>query len=153
MTAGQEVIPKFIMLLNRGLKLPLNGTEEHTRRYVYVTDVVSALNTILHRGRNGKVYNVCSEEEIRNEDLCAHIVRHVRPAGNNVETEVTAWIEPARKRSRCDRGAMMDCSELRSLGWKPLVDAQEGLRCTIDWYTKHGEDWWGNVDHVILPSS
>ncbi len=30
----------------------------------------------------------------------------------------------------------------KELGWQPeITDFREGLRATIDWYTKH-QDWW-----------
>ena len=139
------------MLLKRGHKLPLNGTEEHSRRYIYVTDVVNALNAILHYGQSGSVYNLCSEEEVSNQVLCAHLVNCIRLSGHDMGADVSCWIDAAPQKKPLECGALMDCSKLRLLGWRPLVSMEDGLRKTTDWYMEHGDSWWGNIDHVISP--
>lgn len=50
----QEIIPKFIMLLQRQQKLPARRWSP-TRRYIYAGDIVDALDTILHKGVIGQV--------------------------------------------------------------------------------------------------
>lgn len=138
------------MLLRRGRKVPLNGSEEHSRRYMYISDVVNALNIVLHRGRNGGVYNVCSQEEIKNRDLCTHLIRCVK-LDCGPEIDVGAWIDSTPSKKPPDRGAAMDCRNLRWLGWKPVISMEEGLRRTADWYMRNGDDWWGDLDHIIPP--
>jgi dTDP-glucose 4,6-dehydratase len=43
-----------------------------------------------------------------------------------------------------DRRYAVDCSRLYTLGWKPTVPFEEGLRETIDWYCRH-EAWWRKI--------
>ena len=131
--------------------MPLNGTEKHTRRYLYATDTVHAFNTVLHRGEAGAVYNLGADREISNRDLCACLVDVVRPAGST-GAEVDAWIEAAPEKPLGDKGASMDCARLTALGWRPLVSMEQGLRETVNWYTGYGESWWGDIEHVILPA-
>ncbi|MCJ1224904.1 hypothetical protein MMC12_001551 [Toensbergia leucococca] len=138
----EKVIPKFILLLKRGMKLPLNGTAER--------DVVNAFNAILHKGHSQEVYNLGSDEEISNRDLCIHLLNRIRPSGDD-SAKVDAWIEPAAPKPSDDRGAMMDNNKLKSLGWKPLVNMGQGICKTVDWYSQHGESWWGDIEHIILP--
>ena len=147
---GVEVIPKFILLLNRGKKLPLNGTESHSRRYIYISDVVNAFDIILHKGHSEEIYNLGSDEEISNRDLCIHLLNCIRPSGDD-GAEVDAWIEPAAPKSSEDRGAMMDCNKLKSLGWNPLINIGQGISKTVDWYVQRGESWWGDIEQIILP--
>ena len=41
-----------------------------------------------------------------------------------------------------DKRYAIDSSKIRNeLGWKPIVDFEEGLRETIVWYLNH-RDWW-----------
>ncbi|MCJ1378828.1 hypothetical protein MMC17_001927 [Xylographa soralifera] len=136
----EKVIPKFILLLKRGMKLPLNGTEIHSRHYMYIGDVVNAFNAILHKGRSEEVYNLGSDEETCNRDLCIHLLNCIRPSGDD-GADVDAWIEPAAPKPLGDRGAMMDCSKLKSLGWNPLVDMGQGIRKTVDWQETHKCAW------------
>ena len=148
--SGAEVIPKFVLLLDRGIKLPLNGTEKHSRRYIYISDAVAAFDAILHKGQSNGIYNLGSDDEITNRELCALLVKCVRPAGDDVGA-LDAWIEPGAPKPTKDRGAMMNCSRLKALGWRPLVGIEEGIRRTVEWYTEHGETWWGDVEQIILP--
>ena len=148
--SGVEVIPKFILLLNRGVKLPLNGTEKHSRRYMYISDAVAAFDAILHNGQSNGIYNLDSGDETSNRDLCALLIKWVRPGGDD-SGAVDAWIEPGAPKPTKVHGAMMNCSKLKALGWKPLVGIEQGLRRTIEWYVEHGETWWGDVEPIILP--
>ncbi|KAG0304837.1 hypothetical protein BGZ98_004960 [Dissophora globulifera] len=44
----------------------IHGSGEHSRTYLYVTDVADALDVILHRGEVGQVYNIGAGHEINN---------------------------------------------------------------------------------------
>jgi len=43
-------------------------------------------------------------------------------------------------------------AKLKSLGWKPTVSMEEGLKRTVEWYKSHGSKWsWENwADGTIL---
>ncbi|KAJ3082470.1 hypothetical protein HK102_001662 [Quaeritorhiza haematococci] len=62
----EKVIPKFICSLVRGGKCFIHGDGSHTRRYVYATDVADAMDTILHLGQSGEIYNIGTDFEISN---------------------------------------------------------------------------------------
>ena len=111
--------------------------------------MVNAFNAILHRGASGAAYNLGPDDEISNRALAATLVDIIRPGGSATAADVDAWIEPAPEKPSSDRGAPMDCAKLKALGWRPLVDMQKGLRQTVEWYTKHGETWWGDIEGVI----
>jgi dTDP-glucose 4,6-dehydratase len=38
----------------------------------------------------------------------------------------------------------VDCSRIRTLGWVPEVNFDEGLRATIEWYKEH-DAWWRRI--------
>ena len=69
-----EIIPKFIMLLQRKQKLLVHGDGSPTRRYLYAGDIADALDTILHKGVIGQVYNIASKDEISNTDICHRLL-------------------------------------------------------------------------------
>merc|ERR1712232_208096 len=45
----EKVIPKFILLSAQGRPLPIHGSGDHRRSFLYVTDVAHALDIILHK--------------------------------------------------------------------------------------------------------
>lgn len=146
LTIRPEIIPKFIMMLKRGLKLPLYGAGNQTRRYLYAGDAANAFNVLLHRGIGGEIYNLGSPDELTNKALCSTLLTLIQPPG---PTDVNAWIQSAPDRPFHDRGSGLDCSKLRSLGWEQTVSMEEGLRRTAAWYSAYGETWWGDVGKVF----
>ncbi|KAI9790927.1 MAG: hypothetical protein M1816_004688 [Peltula sp. TS41687] len=147
-----KIIPKFTLLLNRGLKLPLYGSGMSTRRYLYVGDAANAFNTIFHCGTAGEVYNLGSRDQISNRDLCLALVKLVDPPINGHSVS-DGWIQSTADRANFDRGSGVNDAKLRSLGWEQKVSLDEGLRRTVDWYLTHGESWWGDIGKVLVPTS
>ncbi len=45
-----------------------------------------------------------------------------------------------------DRRYSLDCTKMHALGWRPVVDFEEGLRDTIRWY-RDNEWWWSKIKH------
>ena len=50
-------------------------------------------------------------------------------------------IEQVADRPGHDRRYSVDTGRIRSLGWAPTQDLDEGLAATVDWYRDH-PDWW-----------
>ena len=98
------------------------------RTYTPVANTLLGVLTVLLKGRSGDVYNIgLDSPEIDVVELCARIGavmgREVKlnfePPPEHYETE------PLR---RCP-----DISKLKSLGWRPVVDLDEGLRRFMSW--------------------
>ena len=43
-----------------------------------------------------------------------------------------------------DRRYSLDSSKMKSLGWEPTVDLEEGMRRTVEWY-KNNRAWWERI--------
>lgn len=143
-----EIIPKFIMLLQRRSKLLLHGDGSPTRRYVYAGDLVDALDTILHKGNIGQIYNIASKDEISNTEICHRLlglfgIRHERPE------ELQRWVQHTEDRPFNDQRYATDGAKLAALGWEPKVSFNDGLQMTVDWYRNFGEVWWGDISRVL----
>lgn len=136
------------MLLHRHQKLLLHGDGSPTRRYLYAGDIVDALDTILHRGEIGQVYNIASKDELSNTAICNHLlslfaIPHDTPA------ERAKWVQHTPDRPFNDQRYATDGSKLAALGWTPKMGFEEGLRVTVDWYRRFGEVWWGDISRVL----
>lgn len=145
-----EIIPKFTCLLNRGRPVALHGDGTPTRRYLYAGDASDAFDTILHKGQVGQVYNVGSYDEVSNFELCGMLLDRMKVPHDTPE-KLREWIKYTRDRPFNDQRYAVDASKLEKLGWRQKVSIDEGLKITVDWYTKFGETWWGDISHVLTP--
>ncbi|KAK6351885.1 hypothetical protein TWF718_005030 [Orbilia javanica] len=141
----EKVIPKFSCLLNRGGKLLLHGDGKHTRRYLFAGDAADAFDTILHKGQIGQIYNVGSYDEISNIELCQRLIKEF---GHPAE-KYSEIVEHVIDRPFNDRRYAVDGTKLRNLGWDQKTKFEDGLKLTVEWYRKFGEEWWGDISNVI----
>lgn len=145
-----EIIPKFTCLLNRKRPMILHGDGSPTRRYLYAGDAADAFDTILHRGDLGQIYNVGSYDEISNLSLCRLLLEEMKIPGDNAE-EFNNWVKYTQDRPFNDHRYAVDGTKLRQLGWEQKTTFAQGLKATVDWYTRFGEEWWGDISKVLSP--
>lgn len=145
-----EIIPKFIMLLQRKQKLLLHGDGSPTRRYLYAGDIVDALDTIFHKGIVGQIYNIASKDEISNMEIC-HSLLDIFKLPHNTPADLERWVQYTEDRPFNDQRYATDGSKLTALGWQPKMSFQEGLEKTVEWYRRFGEVWWGDISRVLTP--
>ncbi len=115
----------------------MHGSGDSLRSYLYVTDVAEAFDIILHKGEIGEVYNIGTQKERSVLAVAKDVCRHF-----NVDP-LTA-VEYVPNRLFNDRRYFIDDSKLTSLGWKPKVSWDDGLKLTIQWYQQHvfeGQYW------------
>jgi nucleoside-diphosphate-sugar epimerase len=133
---GEEhVIPQLIRRIHehgRGttgpIALPIQGTGQETRAFVYVDDLVEGVLRLLASGEHLNIYHVGTEEEISIKDL-------VRVLGHVMGRAVTVQpgpLQPGGTLRRCP-----SVGKLRALGYQPQVSLEEGLRRTMHWYVEH----------------
>lgn len=146
----EKVIPKFISLLSRGQKCVLHGDGMNTRRYLYASDAVDAIDTVLHKGEIGNIYNAGTHNELSNLDVCKHILQAFDLDPSDPEV-MAKHVDFTRDRLFNDLRYAIDSQKISRLGWYPKVDFDYGLRITKDWYLHHGNNWWGDVDEFLVP--
>ncbi len=137
----EKLVPVVILNALAGKPVPVYGTGENVRDWLYVEDHADALLTVLTRGASGRSYNIGGENEARNIDLvriiCA-LLDEMRPAAVPHERLITFVTD----RPGHDLRYAIDPSRIRDeLGWRPSVTVEEGLRRTVRWYLDN-EAWW-----------
>jgi len=70
----EKLIPKVIHNLIKGIKIPIYGTGENVRDWLFVKDHVKAIDTILHKGKIGETYNIGGDCELSNIELVKNII-------------------------------------------------------------------------------
>ena len=130
--------------------LPVYGTGENVRDWLYVQDHCDAINMVLQKGIVGETYNVGGNNEIPNiqiiRDICT-ILDEVKPAesGNSYHQLITF----VKDRPGHDFRYAIDSTKIKQdLGWQPHKTFQSGLRKTINWYLNN-KDWWTETQENI----
>jgi dTDP-glucose 4,6-dehydratase len=136
----EKLIPLIIFNIEQQKPLPVYGKGENVRDWLWVEDHVSAIDCIFHNGAIGHTYNIGGNNEWRNIDLVRLICRLMDEALNRPAGSAEALITFVKDRPGHDLRYAIDASKLeQSLGWKPSMPFEEGLRQTILWYLTHGE--------------
>lgn len=137
----EKLIPVTILNAIAGKPIPIYGSGENVRDWLYVEDHADALLTVLERGVNGRSYNIGGENEVRNIDLVhmvCTILDDLRPKGAPHDGLIT-FVDD---RPGHDLRYAIDASRIRQeLGWRPSVTLEKGLRQTVRWYLEN-EVWW-----------
>ncbi|HIF23764.1 MAG TPA: dTDP-glucose 4,6-dehydratase [Gemmatimonadetes bacterium] len=140
----EKLIPVVLLKALAGEPIPVYGTGENTRDWLFVDDHVRALTTVLERGTPGETYNVGGHNEKRNLDvvqtLCT-LMDELHPGGAPHADLITFVTD----RPGHDWRYAIDASKIeRELGWTPDETFETGLRKTVEWYLSH-RDWWERV--------
>ena len=121
--------------------MTIHGSGESRRSFVYIDDVSSALDIVLHHGVVGEAYNIgtCTEMTVRQvaQDIAALL--GLDPAES---------IEFTEDRRFNDRSYLMDSGKMQSLGWQPATSWEKGLALTIDWY-KMNPHYWPRLEDAL----
>lgn len=102
-----------------------------SRHFIYVEDVAAAFLTILHKGVVGETYNIGCEEECTNLEIAERLVKLVKPSANPKDMIIYVADRPFN-----DVRYYISSKKLMSLGWAPTVELEEGLKRTVEWYSK-----------------
>ena len=142
----EKLIPLMILNCLEKKPLPVYGTGENIRDWLYVEDHCDAIYTILQKGTIGETYNVGGNNEIKNiqivEVIC-DVLNDIHPAGSGKSYhELITFV---KDRPGHDFRYAIDASKLKKeIGWKPKESFNTGIQKTIEWYLKN-EEWWKTI--------
>jgi len=130
----EKVVPLFITNALEDKLLPLYGDGKNVRDWLYVTDNCEAIDAVLHKGRDGEIYNIGGGNEIPNIELTGNILSMLgKPA---------SLIKKVQDRPGHDRRYSLDCGKIKKeLGWKSTTNFETALHETVEWY-KNNQCWW-----------
>nr|WP_044664579.1 dTDP-glucose 4,6-dehydratase [Syntrophaceticus schinkii] len=133
----EKLIP---LMISRALKddsLPVYGKGQNVRDWLYVEDHCTAIDLILHRGKDGEVYNIGGHNERTNLEVVKTILKELdKPA---------SLITYVKDRAGHDMRYAIDPSKTkRELGWEPTTLFDDGIKQTIKWYLDN-RSWWENI--------
>lgn len=133
----EKLIPLMIINALEEKPLPVYGTGENVRDWLYVEDHCKAIDLIIHKGREGEVYNVGGHNERKNID----IVRLICKALGKSESLITYVAD----RKGHDMRYAIDPTKIHNeLGWLPETKFEDGIQKTIRWYLDN-KPWWQEI--------
>ncbi len=126
----EKFIPLMIAQAMAGESLPVYGDGLNVRDWIHVADHCRAVDLVLHRGRDGEVYNIGGNAEMKNIDVARLILAAL---GRSEDL-----IRFVKDRPGHDRRYAMSFAKLRAeLGWEPRWNFGDGLAHTIHWYREN----------------
>ncbi len=129
----EKIIPLFVTNAIDNEPLPLYGDGLQVRDWLYVDDHCDAIELALSDGEPGEIYNVGGGNEHTNLELTRQILTLLdRPM---------TLVRSVEDRAGHDRRYSVDCTKLKSLGWRPAHTFTDALAATVAWYRER-EDWW-----------
>jgi dTDP-glucose 4,6-dehydratase len=142
----EKLIPLTIVRCLAGKPIPVYGTGENVRDWLYVEDHVRALIEVLRWGRPGEVYNIGGNAERRNIDvvreICGLLDEMMPHSAFRPHAELINFVAD---RPGHDQRYAIDSSKIRAeLGWKPLESFESGLARTVRWYLDN-KPWWERI--------
>ena len=133
----EKLIPLMIINALDEKPLPVYGTGENVRDWLYVEDHCKAIDLIIHKGREGEVYNVGGHNERKNID----IVRLICKALGKSESLISYVAD----RKGHDMRYAIDPTKIHNeLGWLPETKFEDGIQKTIRWYLDN-KSWWQEI--------
>lgn len=133
----EKLIPLIISRAFADQSLPVYGTGENVRDWLYVEDHCSAIDLVMRKGRVGQVYNVGGHNEKTNLQVVKAILKYL----NKPESLITFVTD----RPGHDMRYAIDPTKIHNeLGWLPQTRFDDGIKKTIDWYLQN-KPWWENI--------
>lgn len=155
----EKLIPLTIVNCLRSKSIPVYGDGTQTRDWIHVKDHCAAIDTVLHKGTSGEVYNIGGNNEKANIEIVKLIINTIgekfphkgdslQVVGDcNIEPQAPDYglIEYVEDRLGHDKGYLIDNSKITTeLGWSASYTFEQGIKETIDWYFNN-QGWLENV--------
>lgn len=131
----EKLIPLMIANVLNDKPLPVYGTGENVRDWLYVEDHCSAIDLIIHQGKVGEIYNIGGHNEKTNLEVVQTIIKKLGKGE----------IKYVKDRAGHDRRYAIDPTKIhKDLGWLPATRFDDGIKKTIQWYLDN-RPWWENI--------
>lgn len=130
----EKLIPLMIINALNDNELPVYGSGENVRDWLYVEDHCSAIDLIIHKGKVGEVYNIGGHNEKSNIEVVRIILKELGKSEK--------LISYVTDRAGHDMRYAIDPTKIsQELDWEPTTKFEDGIKTTIKWYLDN-EDWW-----------
>ncbi|EMG46857.1 SPBPB2B2.11 Uncharacterized protein PB2B2.11 [Candida maltosa Xu316] len=116
----EKLIPLAIKCIQENTPVPIHGDGTNKRKYLYVHDLVLAIETIWSKQEQtiNQIYNIGGTDELDNVSLVKLIFRIFGDGTINY----------VKNRNYNDIKYSIDTTKVRKLGWEPKISLEQGLK-------------------------
>lgn len=133
----EKLIPLMINNCLKGQQLPVYGDGMQIRDWLHVKDHCTGIDTVLHKGRIGEVYNIGGNNEKANIEIVKLIIENLGKTED--------MIKYVQDRPGHDRRYAIDNTKITTeLGWSPSYTFEQGIKETIEWYLSN-QEWMEKI--------
>lgn len=133
---AEKLIPTIIRNCLNLSPIPIYGTGQNIRDWLYVTDHAKAIDLIFHFGRAGETYNVGGHNELTNLEITrtiCEILDNEHPRADS--KKYSDLITFVKDRAGHDLRYAIDPEKItRELGYTPDETFKTGILKTVRWY-------------------
>ncbi len=131
---GQQlyrIIPKSIILIKKGIKIPLDGGGLAKKSYIHIRDISKGELLAMEKGKTGEIYHFSPENPIAVRDVVQLIC-------DLMDADYEKMIQVAAERPGQDKIYAIDSSKARKeLDWTPAIGLKKGIKEVIDWVNQN----------------
>jgi len=128
------VVPIFIKKVLNNEQPLVFGDGSQVRCFTYIEDIVKGVTAVMKKGAKGDAYNIANTDEITMKELAELIIKI---SGKNLKPKIVGFGKDTRTKEREIMKRIPSVEKLKSLGWKPEVNIQEGIKKTFSWYKEN----------------
>ena len=133
----EKLIPLMIVKALANEKMPVYGSGENVRDWLYVKDHCKAIDMNIRKGKIGEVYNVGGNNENTNIEVVKLILDELGKS-----KDLITYVEDRKGNEQ--RYANDPSKIKRDLGWFPETKFEDGIKNTIKWYLEN-KGWWQRI--------
>ena len=130
----EKLIPLIIKKALANEPLPLYGSGNNVSDWLHVYDHCTAIDLIIHKGRDGEVYNIGGHNERTNLEVVKVILKEL----GKTESLISFVLDRAGHDLRY---AINPDKIMKELGWKPKYTFETGIGPTIQWNLEN-QEWF-----------
>lgn len=125
----EKFLPVVIDSILRGKSIPVYGSGKNIREWIHISDHCDAVREVLKNGNAGEIYNIGTGHRLSNLSLIKEVAEIL-----DKDPEVSFV---ADRKGHDFRYALNSEKIKNKLNWSPKVSLREGLKETLDWYSKN----------------
>jgi nucleoside-diphosphate-sugar epimerase len=133
----EQVIPNknainyLIYKAHKGEDITIFNGGKFFRDLIYISDVIPAIYKIAKKGKSGELYWISS-----NKKTWFHQIGKIL---EKQTTATTKYVPTPKYTKKVDVGNfVVDNKKIKSLGWKPKISIEDGIRKTLKYFDDYG---------------